>query len=355
MADVLVVEDNFSTRNNIVNLLEKSGYTVLSAENGLDALELIKYETPDLVISDIMMPRMDGMELFRSVNAEDREDYIPFIFLTAKTEISDYREGMLAGADDYITKPFKAKDLLRSVETRLKKKARLERKIEKFKSSITRNISHELRTPLVPIIGYSQMIKENYRQLDPKEILEMSERINSSGSWMLRLIEKFLLLVELEENGSQEEEEGSSSMKEAVETCVARIGSLTGRKKDFMPNIKDASVKVPSSQLERMIAELLENSTRFSNSGSAIEITSYSEGDYHIVTITDSGKGMTPDQIKYASSFLQHSREGMHRAGLGLGLAIVRKIAERNGVEICIESEPGMFTKVRLKLPLWLK
>lgn len=351
MADVLVVEDNYSTRHNIVNLLDKSGYKVCAAQSAEEALGIMQHETPDLIISDIMMPGMDGFELFNRINGDDKTEHIPFIFLTAKTEFSDLRDGMLAGADDYITKPFKALDLLKSVETRLKKKAKYDKKIEQFKSSITRNISHEFRTPLVPILGYSQMIKENYWQLEPAEIIQMTEKINSSGSWMLRLIEKFLLLVELEENRN-ENQERFASVSSAVSGSVSRLASAPGRKDDLIVNLSEASVRIPEDQLERMITEILDNSLRFSNSGSPVEIVSYSEDDFNFVTITDFGKGMTPEQIMNISSFLQFSREGMHRAGLGLGLSIVRKIAGMYNAGVSIESELGIYTKVTLKLPI---
>lgn len=353
MADVLVVEDNYSTRHNIVNLLDKSGYNVCAAQSAEEALGLMQHDTPDLIISDIMMPGMNGFELFNRINGDEKDDHIPFIFLTAKTEISDLRDGMLAGADDYITKPFKALDLLKSVETRLKKKAKYDKKIEQFKSSITRNISHEFRTPLVPILGYSQMIKENYWQLEPSEIIEMTEKINSSGSWMLKLVEKFLLLVELEENKNKNvNEETCTSISRSVSRSVARITSLSGRKNDVIVNVSEASVRMPEDQLDRMITEILDNSLRFSNSGSPIEITSYTDGNFYALTITDFGKGMTSDQIKFISSFLQFSREGVHRAGLGLGLSIVRKIAAMNNAGVSIESELGIYTKVTLKLPV---
>lgn len=352
MADVLIVEDDFSTRTNLMQLLEKSGYSVSSAETGEQALELFQNDTPDLILSDITMPGIDGYELFRRVNADDNDDHIPFIFLTGRTETSDFREGMQTGADDYITKPFKAKDLLKSIETRLKKKAKLDKKIQKFKSRVTHNISHEFRTPLVPIVGYSQMIEENYWRLGPDEVLEMTKKIQSSGSWMLKLVEKFLLLIELEEE-TNTTEENYASLKEVIYNCTSRIGNSTGRADDIMINAGSAVVRIPSLQLERIITELLENACRFSNSGSPVEITSRSEGDFHYLTITDYGKGMTADQMKSLSSFLQFSREGMHQAGLGLGLAIVKKIAEKNDVSLTIESVPGQFTKVGLKLPLW--
>ncbi|HEX2961116.1 MAG TPA: response regulator, partial [Ignavibacteriales bacterium] len=170
MADVLVVEDDFSTRKNLVQLLQKSGYGVLAAKCGEEALDIMQKGTPKLIISDIMMPGIDGYELFKLVNREENEDYIPFIFLSARSEVSDIRYGMEHGADDYLIKPFTAHDLLRSVEIRLNREKRYLGKIEQFKNRVTRNLSHEFRTPLVPIIGYSQMIKENYRQLEPSEI-----------------------------------------------------------------------------------------------------------------------------------------------------------------------------------------
>ncbi|MGE5352648.1 MAG: response regulator [Acidobacteriota bacterium] len=354
MAGILVVEDDLSTRSNLIQLLERSGYSVLSAQSAEIALEMMENETPDLIISDIMMPGMDGYEFLRRVNGDNSPDHIPFIFLTARSEISDYRQGMLAGGDDYITKPFKAHDLLRSVEVRLKKKEKSERKLEEFKSSITHNISHEFRTPLVPIIGYSQMIKENYWHLGPAEVLEMTEEIQSSGSWMLKMIEKFLLLLELEESSSAEMNENFCHALEVVHELTEHIASLNNRTDDLHLNLKAAKVALERRDLERIITELLENSFRFSSAGSPVEIISYSDECFHVITVKDSGKGMSPDQLKKISAFFQFSRQGGHHAGLGLGLAIVKKLADKNRASLSIESAPGLYTKIVLKLPLWI-
>jgi signal transduction histidine kinase len=350
MADVLVVEDDISTRKNLVQLLRKSGYDVLAAECGEEALGIMQKETPDLIISDIMMPGMDGYELLRLVNRDENEDYIPFIFLSARSEISDIRFGMQQGAEDYLIKPFTANDLLRSVEIRLNRKKRSHGKIEHFKNSIMRNLSHEFRTPLVPIIGYSQMIKDNYGQLQPSEVLEMAEKINSSGSWMLKMIEKFLLLVELEEN-KDGNEKNIASVKEAFDKCFAQVTSSMPCPRDLLVNFEDANVNVPENELEIILRELLENAVKFSNPGSPIEISSRTEDGKYIVTVSDFGKGMTPEQVDSLSFFMQFNRQGMHRAGLGLGLAIVRKLAEKNGISVGIESQLGLFTKVSLSFP----
>ncbi|MCU7495715.1 MAG: hybrid sensor histidine kinase/response regulator [Ignavibacteria bacterium] len=354
MADVLVVEDDFLTRNNLTELLQRSGYKVFSAESGEEALKLLQKLNPEIIISDIMMPGIDGYELLRRVNAEENENHIPFIFLTARTELSDFRQGMLAGVDDFITKPFKAQDLLKSVETRLKKKEKSERKIVQFKNCVACNISHEFRTPLIPIIGYSQLLTDNYLHLEADEVREISLKINSAGNWMLRLVEKFLLLVELDEADSIVENSYCNTT-EVIHACARRVASSNARLEDLFISLKPAAaVSLPQQDLERIVTELLENAFRFSKNGSPIEISSHSTQDYFILTIRDSGIGMSHLQLKTVSSFLQFNRQGMHKAGLGLGLAIVKKLAEKYGLSINIESQPGEFTQVSLRLPLIL-
>lgn len=354
MANIVVVEDDAHTRKNIVQILERSGYSVQSAENALAAVEILNRSIPDLIISDIMMPEMDGYELYRNVNSESEEDTIPFIFLSGKTEYPDYRKGMLTGADDYIMKPFDAADLLKSVELRLKKKEKCERKLANFKNCILHSVSHEFRTPLVPIIGYSQIIRENSTNSDPGEVLKMAEKISSSGKWMLKLIEKFLLLLELEEETDSKDDSLCSSV-EVIKKCVARTGSAEERKDDFLLKLNDDSLRVPETDLERILAELLENACRFSMPGTAIGVSSLSGEKFHVITIVDRGKGMMPEEINNISSFSQFSRMGMHRAGLGLGLTIVKKLAGRNNIKFNIESQTGLYTKVTLEIPLWTK
>ncbi|HEX2866584.1 MAG TPA: response regulator [Ignavibacteriales bacterium] len=354
MANIVVVEDDPHTRKNIVQILERSGYKAQPAENGCDALEILSRKTPDLIISDIMMPGMDGYELCRRVNSDSEEVAVPFIFLTGKTEYTDFRKGMLTGAEDYITKPFDARDLLKSVELRLKKIEKCEKKVDAFKNNILHNISHEFRTPLVPIIGYAQMLKENSANFDPQEILKMAEKISSSGSWMLKLIEKFLLLLELEEETGSKKK-GFASSEEVIKKCAAQAASAAERKNDFSLSLTGDILQVPEMDLERILNELLENACRFSEPGTPIEVVSLSGDKFHLISITDHGIGMMPEEIKNIASFSQFSRLGMHHAGLGLGLTIVKKLTLRNNIKFNIESLAGLFTRVTLEIPLCIK
>lgn len=121
MKTVLVIEDEPEMRRNVVRLLELEDYQVLSAANGRDGLDLIREHRPDLVLCDVMMPDLDGREVLQAVREEASLRAIPFIFLTARGEKSDQREGMNLGADDYLTKPVDNDDLLAAVAARLER------------------------------------------------------------------------------------------------------------------------------------------------------------------------------------------------------------------------------------------
>ena len=123
MKKVLLIEDDNTLRENTAELLELEKYSVLSAANGLDGLELAKKEIPDVIVCDIMMPKLDGYGVLEGLSNTERTKFIPFIFLSAKTERQDVRKGMNLGADDYITKPFEEKELLTAIESRLAKSA----------------------------------------------------------------------------------------------------------------------------------------------------------------------------------------------------------------------------------------
>lgn len=119
MKTILLIEDNDAIRENTAEILELTGYTVLTAENGKIGVEKALATRPDLVICDIMMPVLDGYGVLHIFNKNPQLAGIPFIFLTAKTERTDFRKGMELGADDYLTKPFDESELLSAIEGRL--------------------------------------------------------------------------------------------------------------------------------------------------------------------------------------------------------------------------------------------
>src|SRR4026208_538706 len=137
MKRILLIEDNDDIRSNTAEILELSNYKVIVAENGKIGIEKAIEHKPDLIICDIMMPVLDGYGVLHAVHKNESIRNTPFIFLTAKTERSDFRKGMELGADDYITKPFEEIELLNAIETRLKKAAILDNRYASSQQGIT--------------------------------------------------------------------------------------------------------------------------------------------------------------------------------------------------------------------------
>lgn len=137
MKSILVVDDNSDIRENTAEILELAGYRSFTAENGRQGVDLAIKEKPSLIICDIMMPELDGYGVLHLLRKNPDTQHIPFIFLTAKAERTDFRKGMEMGADDYITKPFDEIELLNAIEARLKKADILGKKYEASPQGIT--------------------------------------------------------------------------------------------------------------------------------------------------------------------------------------------------------------------------
>ncbi len=134
---ILVIEDNQEVRDNLGEILELSGYEVILAEDGKVGVEKALNEVPDLILCDVMMPHLDGFGVLNILTKKSQTADIPFIFLTAKAEKSDFRRGMNLGADDYITKPFYKDELLSVLETRLNKSEQLRKKFDRTEQGLS--------------------------------------------------------------------------------------------------------------------------------------------------------------------------------------------------------------------------
>lgn len=141
MKKILLIEDNTEIRENTAEILDLADYEVITAENGRVGVEKAHLEKPDLIICDIMMPIMDGYSVLHLLSKTTDTANIPFIFLTAKADRSDFRKGMEMGADDYITKPFDDVELLNAIESRLKKVELLQKNYSKDLTGLDELIS----------------------------------------------------------------------------------------------------------------------------------------------------------------------------------------------------------------------
>lgn len=146
MKTVLLIEDDLVLRENTAELLELSKYKVITASNGKTGVSLAKKHHPDIIICDIMMPELDGYGVLKNLSKSKKTKYIPFIFLSAKTERTDVRKGMNLGADDYITKPFSEDELISAIESRLAKISILEELKNNQKDVIDEPNDNEIKT-----------------------------------------------------------------------------------------------------------------------------------------------------------------------------------------------------------------
>ncbi len=358
MEKILVIEDNGDVRRNIVDLLELAGYIITEASDGVEALKIVKDFKPDLVISDIMMPRMDGYTLLREFQNNSTTSLIPFIFLSAKTETQDIRKGMSWGADDYITKPYKANDLLQAVKTRLVKKKKVDHVLDETAMNISKFVPHELRTPLVSILGFTDILMDDFDSLGRNEILEILEQIKKSGRRLHQTIEKFLIFTEIELLQKDENEllfftnSKTSKPSDLIETIASEKSQLIGRLHDVKINAKDAEIKIAEIHLKVIIEELLENALKFSPAGSIINIETFIEDNFYKIIITDKGIGMSEEQILRISPFIQFKRDLFDRKGNGLGLVIIKKLTSIYKGNLSIKSKINDYTSVEVDLPL---
>ena len=154
MYKVLVVEDTLSIREEINDILLMEGYVVFQAENGRTGFEMALKETPDLIVSDILMPVLNGFEMFEKLQEDKKTMNIPLIFLSAKAEKKDIRIGMNLGAEDYLTKPINTIDLVNSIENKIKKKLIRDQKI----NNKTKELLNTVQNQKIQLDNYSHLI-----------------------------------------------------------------------------------------------------------------------------------------------------------------------------------------------------
>ncbi|HAT13511.1 MAG TPA: hybrid sensor histidine kinase/response regulator [Microcoleaceae bacterium UBA11344] len=362
MAKILVIEDEESIRENILELLEAENFEALGAANGKVGIKMAIAQIPDLIICDMMMPEIDGQGVLKALRAEPVTATIPFIFLTAKAEKTDIRLGMEQGADDYITKPCTPQELLKAIAIRLEKHQAISRKSQKtldeLRSNISMSLPHELRTPLNAILGFSELILSEYRLLEESEILEMIGHIQVSGHRLYRLIQNFLLYADLQIAATNPEL--LKEMRNSEFSCVKSLLSEKARQQakqanrteDLKLNLQDSSVAIDAMRLTKILEELLDNAFKFSSEGTPISVITLVEDRTFILSVKDQGRGMTADQIAQLEAYMQFDRKHYQQAGLGLGLAIVQRLAELHGGELKIESSPQKETIVSVSLPV---
>lgn len=352
---ILVVEDETDVRENVEEILTNAGYLVETAATGIQAIAKMLKSLPDLIISDIMMPELNGYELLEFVQESKNLSHIPFIFLSARTAAQHIRNGMTKGADDYLTKPFKVNELLEIVRIRLKKVERLNEKLHEIKENIALSVPHELRTPLTPILGYSGMMIDNADTFTQDDIVDMGKKINSSALRLRTSIEKFILYSSIHyELNNLQNCSTSINTTEDVESTIHKAAledaNYSNNVVGLETNIQVGRVNIPESYFFICVKELLQNAFKFSEPQSKVIVTGTIEDKFYSTMITNKGVAITNDQIRKISLFNKQYDPTL--PGSGLGIPIVKKIVNHFGGNLSISSDNKDTTKIIIQFPI---
>lgn len=367
MTLVLLVEDNQAVLESVALELEISGYEVITAEDGLQALARLENapRLPDVVVSDIAMPRMDGYALLDRFRQDDRLIAIPFIFLTAFNEVESVRRGKEQGVDEYLTKPFQIEDLVIAIENKLRRVSQLQRdnehRLDAVRRELIKVVSHELRTPLASIYGGLEMLAEKIHDLPDAASQRMLTHMRGDARAMARLVSQLLLLVEVDSGHTAQLIERAAypcDMGEVVYMAVQMAqhdrdpGLAASRIRMDLPRVP-LYVRAAQEFLIRATAEVIHNAVGFSQPGSEVTVKLRQESDVGVITVIDRGSGIAPDKLPHVwERFTTFSPDQFGQQGAGLGLALVRECVALHDGDCAIDSVPGRGTRVMLRLPL---
>lgn len=366
---ILLVEDDHALLRGVTDLLEMAGYVVSQATDGQAALNLLEQmsASPDLIVSDIGMPNLDGFQFLAAVRARPRWLTIPFIFMTAKDDKEDIRNGKLHGADDYITKPFEFKDLLVSVQSALNRREQLNAlqasEMEALRQQILKVLNHEFRTPLSYIVAYADLMANTPSFKHSSELRQYIDGIVEGSERLSRLIESFLTLAELESGKSAQIFETRKTLISDVRLMIEQIIEILKQqavKGDVnIRMVTDTSlppIMGDYTYLELALRHLIENAIKFSpkGQGANVTISLLADTENMVIAICDQGRGIPPSEHRRLfEMFYQVNRNYYEQQGAGAGLAIARHVALLHGGQIAVESEPGKGSCFLLRLPVY--
>jgi len=359
---ILVIEDADALRKDIIEMLTFEGFEVTGASDGLEGVRSARAKRPDLIICDIMMPQMDGFGVLAELRKDGAGITIPFIFLTALSDKNEIRFGMNSGADDYLTKPFTAVELVSCVRQRLETKIERDNltkeRLNELRENIILALPHELRTPLTGILGFSDILLMDANIMPPDKITEMAQHIYSAAQRLYRLTENYVVYTQLEvlKTDSDRIEAMRSfatlNPRSLIEDIAYQRAQFYHREADLELSVNDdVAIRMIEDNLKKLIEELTDNAFKFSQPGSSVQLSGVLYDDYYQLTITDYGRGMSQDEIEHIGAFMQFGRKYFEQQGSGFGLAIVTRSVQLHNGKFQIESVPNQYTRVTIQLP----
>jgi signal transduction histidine kinase len=359
-ARILIADDNSDMREYLRRLLA-TRYEVEAVADGEAALGLARYREFDLVLADVMMPKLDGFGLLRGLRADQRTQTLPIIMLSARAGEESRVEGMDAGADDYLVKPFSARELLARVEAHLnlqrvrreaeevllemmarEQKARASAEIaNRVKDDFLAMLSHELRTPLNAIIGWSHLLKNG--MLNEKDRERGIDVIHRNAAAQRAIIDE-LLDVSRIVTGKLTLETNPVELAVVIEAAIDAIRPSADAKDIQILTVLDRNAGLvigEAVRLQQVIWNLLSNAVKFTPKEGVVLVELKAAGGDLEVVVSDTGEGIDPQFLPFIFERFRQADTSSRRVhgGLGLGLSIVRSLVEMHGGEIHAASD----------------
>jgi len=342
---ILIVDDD---ERNVILLtvkMEREGYEVASVSNGVDALERVLTFHPDVILMDVMMPRMNGYEVLKVLKSDERTRYIPVIMLTGLGEVENKVQGFDVGAEDYITKPFSLREVSARVRSLLRVRA-LQKRIrdtEKMAAlgGMVDGIAHEIRNPLMVIGGMARRLHE--RDCDEKcrgyaeAIIKCVERLEKM---IVRVDDYKRILVS---------KPRPVEINRVVEDALRDMAFLIedGEIETEVSCLKPSPVvNMDYINLKTAICNIIQNSVEAMGDTGLLEISTRLEDGRAVVEIKDNGPGIDPDEQKKIFHPFQTSRI----EGAGLGLTMAHRIISDHSGEISVSSTLNEGTVMTISL-----
>jgi two-component system sensor histidine kinase/response regulator len=363
---LLVVDDQALNRDVLSRRLRRQGHTVVTANNGTDALAVMLETSFDLVLLDIMMPDLDGYEVLRRIKSDARLLHIPVVMISAIDELQSVVRCIAAGADDYLAKPFNPTLLQARIGACLGKKRSHDREsllfaelqencrklqeAEKLRDDLRNMIVHDLRTPLTAVIAGVDMVARS-TGLDELQ-RSMIELAAGGGRTLLEMIND-LLDVEKMEAGRMALRYEELSAQVLISNAIDQTRNLAEMSETRLVTVLEEGLEPfdgDSGKLIRTLVNLIANAIRFTPQGT-VTISAATEGADVRFTVTDTGRGIPADAFeRIFEKFGQ--LDAKHRVGTGLGLAFCKLAVEAHGGRITVESTPGAGSSFSFAFPM---
>ena len=371
---ILLADDNGDMRDYVRRLLS-SRYEIVAVGDGEAALRAARQQPFDLVLSDVMMPQLDGFGLLHALRSDEKTRTVPVILLSARAGEESRVEGMGAGADDYLTKPFSARELLARVESHINLQRERQRSAEtlehlmlleqqartsaelanRVKDEFLAMLSHELRTPLNAIVGWTHLLKSG--ALGDADRARGIDVIDRNAAAQRAIIDE-LLDVSRIITGKLKLDPKPLDPASVIEAAVDAIRPAALSKEIQIVAFIERNgglVVGEAVRLQQVIWNLLSNAVKFTPKHGRVEIRLRVAGTHFEIVVSDTGEGIAPEFLPYIfDRFRQADTSARRRhGGLGVGLSIVRSLVELHGGEVRVMSDgPGKGATFTVRLPI---